>query len=107
MSKPSRLVVVLAMFAFGVACGSYFCNPAVAQDKPKEKAAVPAVAKWEYRIVVSSGNDEDRVQKELNKLGEEGFEIAFVTGSQSGAGARTGTGQLFPVVHYSLKRAKQ
>ena len=103
MSKPYRLFAVVALFAFGVACGSYCYNPAVAQEKPKEKAAVATVPKWEYRVVERDSSNYGPSEKELNQLGGEGFEIAFVTGSHRGGFRQEAS----PVIIYTLKRAKR
>jgi hypothetical protein len=133
MSTPSRLFAGVTLFVFGVIAVSYWHGPAVAQDKeqPKEKAA--AVAKWEYRIVAlrdraggfgpggggkKGGDSVGKAEEELNKLGEEGFEIAFVTaasesiprGGFGGGGdgfAKGGDGPQHPVVYYTLRRAKK
>jgi hypothetical protein len=93
MSKPSRLFAVIALSVAAVVCGSYAYNSAVAQDKdkPKEKASTAEIAKWEYRIVVV-GLDGEAAQKELNQLGEQGFEIAFVTGSHKSQANFRGAG---------------
>src|SRR5262245_15028075 len=108
MSKPSRLFALVALFVFGLVAVSYWHGPAVAQDKEKEKPkehapAAATVTKWEYRIValrdrgVGPGpggegkKDRDSVSKaeeELNKLGEEGFEIAFVTAASESSSPR-------------------
>jgi hypothetical protein len=109
MNKPSRLIAVVAVFALTVACTWYLERPAAAQEK-KGFPAPAAVTKWEYRIVVIPHNGEDEGQKELNKLGEEGYEIAFVTGGQitrASGGAKGGGGDSNPVFHYTLKRAKK
>ncbi len=112
MSKPCRLFAVVALFAVAGACGVYLYSPATAQekDKPKENAPAAAVTKWEYRIVVLSSNAEAQAEKELNQLGGEGYEVAFVTGSHQSRSnnARNGAvAEANPVVYYTLKRAKK
>ncbi len=116
MNKSSRFTVLLALFAFGVACGLYFYNPAAAQEKPKEKAV--GATKHEYRIVTMHENGAEAAAKELNILGLEGYEIAFVTGTHKSRAAKFGgfvkreqqpvaaTSEASPVVYYTLKRAK-
>ena len=70
--------------------------------------AAAAVKKWEYRIVtMHSNSDSKETEKELNQLGEQGYEIVSATSSQSSPGARTGAGQLISTIHYTLKRAMQ
>ncbi len=88
-------MVLLGIVAAGVA---YQSRPAAAQ----EKAPVGAVTKWEYRLVM--GDNEAVVEKKLNQLGEEGFEIAFVANS-----TLPGHGNQSPYVrvYYTLKRAKK
>ena len=123
MSKPSRLFFVVALFVLGVVAVSQWNGPAAAQEKekPRDKAPAAAVLKWEYRLIVveagggafavpaGGGGGVDEVveaEKKLNKLGEEGFEIAFVTSSQRSSSSKTGSGASHPVVYYTLKRAK-
>jgi hypothetical protein len=112
MSKPFRLSALAALLVLGVACGLYLQSPVAAQDKeqPKEKVAA-GVTKWEYRIVTME-SDTKETEKELNKLGEEGFEISFVTGSHKSQARAFGKGggvasEASPVVYYTLKRAKK
>jgi hypothetical protein len=131
MSKPSRLFVVVAVFVLGLAWLYYLQAPATAQEKPKENAPAAAAVKWEYRIVAlrerlggkRGGEGLNKAEEDLNKLGEEGFEIAFVTAASGtadlrggfgkggfGGGGDLGGGDPFagpPVVYYTLKRAKK
>jgi hypothetical protein len=108
MSKPSRLFAGVALFVFGVACGLYLYNPAVAQEKGQGKAPAAAVTKWEYRIVTMREHTVEMAEKELNQLGEQGFEIAFVTNaSRGGGGGGKGAPEMTVLTHYTLKRAKQ
>jgi hypothetical protein len=107
MSKSSRLVAFVVLVAVAAACGTYAYNSAVAQDKEKPKEKAAEIAKWEYRIIVLH-NDQDGVQKQLNELGDQGFEIAFVTGSHtSRANPKLGAAEASPVIYYTLKRAKK
>ena len=112
MRKPSILFAVVALLAIAVAWGAYAYSTADAQDKekPKEKTSAAEVTKWEYRVVVVHLHLVEEAQKELNKLGEEGFEIAFVTGSHRSQsnGARAGAvAEANPVIYYTLKRVKK
>jgi hypothetical protein len=109
MKKPYRLFALVAVLSFAVACGSYLQRPAVAQDKEKKtepaanevKAAPVAVQKWEYRTLIMHPHVLKEIEKELNQLGDEGFEIAFVNSATSGGQQST------IVVCYTLKRAKK
>jgi hypothetical protein len=121
MKTPSRLLAVVVLLALAVSSAWYLQRPAAAQEKKDN--APPAVTKWEYSIVVLSGRTVGfggkgkgggtvtRAEEELNKLGEEGFEIAFVTAASEsppgGFGAKGGGGESIPVVYYTLKRAKK
>jgi hypothetical protein len=129
MSKPSRSIFGVALLAVGLAAGVLLHARADTQEKAKEKAPAGDV-KWEYRIVVLSGRtvgfgpkggqgDASSVEKELNELGEAGFELAFVTATTQSApsrgnlgarrefGGQGDAGQLISVVYYTLKRAKK
>jgi hypothetical protein len=94
----------------------YLYSPAAAQ----EKARLPAVVKYEYRIVTMNEDGAGTAEKELNILGLEGYEIAFVTGTHESRAAKFGgfgkrepqqpvaaTFEDSPVVYYTLKRVKQ
>ena len=117
MSKPSRLIAGVTLLAIGVAAGVYLDAPATAQEKQKQKAV--AVTQWEYRIVTLNEDGARSAEQELTKLGEEGFEISFVTGTHKSRAAKFGgfgkreqqpvaaTSEASPVVYYTLKRAKQ
>jgi hypothetical protein len=126
MSIPSRLFGLGVMFALGVIAVSALHDHAVAQDKEKPKEKAAEVTKWEYRILVmrdrvagrggfgkggAMPGDVKDIEDELNKLGEEGFEIAFATASQAttpgGGFGKATDGSLTPVVYYTLKRAKK
>jgi len=110
MKKPSRLFAVVVLLVLGVACGLYLKGPAVAQEKEKPKEKAPAAAKWEYRDVTLYYGQEKVAEKELNKLGDEGFEVAFATSAPVGQLVGLGgvpAGGPSCVVHYTLKRAKQ
>ena len=73
MSKTSRILllavlVVVSVLLWGTAC---------AQDKGKEKVTAPNV-KWEYKVLQSEPVgvrvDADKMEKDLHKLGQDGWE---------------------------------
>jgi len=71
--------------------------------QPKE-AKTPAALKWEYKRV-ETPNDAD-----LNKFGEEGWELVTVVGGypySSSGGSSPGGGSGFTKVIYVFKRPKQ
>ena len=103
MSNPSRLLAVVALLAFSAAGAAYLSRPVVAQEKAPPAAPV-AATKWEYRLVLNHGGGDKGAEEELNKLGAEGFEIAFQTSSHASNGGGAGT---VPVVTYTLKRVKK
>ncbi len=85
MRSSSRLGLFVGLLAVGLACWLTFVRPAEAQEKEKEKAV-----KWEYKVVRPESNRrdvaEDKMEKLLNKLGEEGWEctgtVSEVVGSE-------------------------
>jgi hypothetical protein len=71
---------------------------AFAQDKSKEKEVRPAV-KWEYKVIHAKDNS-TKIEEELNKLGEDGWELTSTPALQTG-----GFGQTSPFL-LVLKRIK-
>ena len=95
MKKSYRLFALAALFALGVACwagvGSEAQEPQK-QDGPqvkKKKAeagwAVLPIPKWEYKVT-DFGGDDKAVEEELNKLGDEGWELVGTPTRTSGGG---------------------
>jgi hypothetical protein len=82
-------------------------EPATAQPRAPEPAA-----RWEYKVLVPS-EDARELEKTLNKLAEEGWELGFtipsVSGKTGGAGAQlhTLTWSLDTKVRLILKRPKR
>jgi hypothetical protein len=83
MKTSSRLFVLATRLALGVACWSGLGS--VAQEKGTEdkskakgkdapKAIVSAESKSEYKVTVL-GDDDQATETELNKLGDEGWEL--------------------------------
>ena len=110
MRKSYRLFVVVALFALGVACWSGLGS--TAQEKLKgvkdgtqkelnnEKelnkklgfGAAP-LPKWEYKMT-KFHRDEDATEKELNKLGDDGWELVGTTAPVPGGGFVNSMGRL-------------
>lgn len=108
MSRRFRLIVVALVLATGAAAGLYLHTPVSAQEQvqPKIKVLQAVPKKQEYRIVVVRFDAEETGEKALNKLAEEGFEVAFVTGGQLSSTMGRGASGTSPVFHYTLRRAK-
>lgn len=64
-------------------------NPSVAEVAAQTSQKPSAPQKWEYRVVSTFNrrNTEDDINVELNRLGEQGFEIGGVAQSGSELGA--------------------
>jgi hypothetical protein len=117
MDKPSSLALVVVVLALGIAFGSYRQSSASAQIKENPKGF--EATKWDYRIVVvreagggplgGGGGNEKTAERELSKLGEDGFEIAFVTSGQvtNSLTPRDGGGDSRPILYYTLRRTRK
>jgi hypothetical protein len=97
MSKRLVSAALVCVAACFVTCGQS-AKQTVAQEKGQ-----PATGKWEYRIVNFYMGHEKEAEKELNKLGDEGFEVASTSSGSAGQGG----GGTVVVVHMVLKRAKR
>ena len=83
MKTSTRLFAVAALLVGCIVAWSGMNSPA--QEKAKGVGIAPApVPKWEYKLTTLSELDEN-AEKELNKLGEEGWELV---GSPSVVSAR-------------------
>jgi hypothetical protein len=82
MSKP---VVggVVGVLILGLVVGGAMLAPA--QEKAKEKAA--PLVKWEYKVTAGEPDEQ-----ELNKFGDDGWELAAVQGIVSGGSVKEGRG---------------
>lgn len=87
MSSVSRAFAALALVALGAALWSGLRLEAPAQEKGR---AAPA-AQWEYKVM---GLDEsnDKAEKELNKVSEDGWELVSTVGQVTSRGAGAGQG---------------
>jgi hypothetical protein len=99
VNRSYRLFVLAILFALGVACWSELASSA--QEKAKEekeekgKGVIPAIvgpppSKWEYKIMPLV-RDDQQAEQEMNKLGDEGWELVGTTNSVSSS-VRQGPG---------------
>ena len=78
MSKIKSMAAAVALLAIGAFAWDQVLSAARAQEK---KEVVPAVQKWEYKLI----EDSQPSEKYLNQLGDEGWEMVAFNG---GAGWR-------------------
>ncbi len=63
-------------------------NPAVAEVSAQTTQKPSTSQKWEYRVVTKFvSNNQADIDFELNRLGEQGYEICGMTQGASGSGA--------------------
>ena len=103
MKATTRLFVVAALLVACVVAWSGMNSPA--QEKGREVPA-PVAPKWEYKVATMSEFDE-RTEKELNKLGEEGWELVGAPGVVSARPSPQGSAGTTTTVKLVLKRAKR
>ena len=104
MSPNYRLFAAVALFAVSTVCWSGLSSPSSAQEKKGEPVvAAPAVPKWEYKIVMLDA-DNAQAEKEINKLGDEGWELV---GTASDTVANPGGGRISTKVKLFFKRPKK
>jgi hypothetical protein len=91
MRTSYRVFVLAVVFALCAACWSGVNSPAQEKKAKEEKGvgAVVPVPKWEYKVAALESEDKD-AEKDLNKLGEEGWELvgapSIVTSPRQGQG---------------------
>jgi hypothetical protein len=104
MSMSSRLFAAVAFFALALALWSGHDSPA----QEKGKGVGPPLPKWEYKVT-ALGTDEKATEKELNKLGDEGWELVGTPSETSARGTATGggAGTISTKVQLIFKRPKQ
>src|SRR5206468_3812602 len=77
---------VAGVVVLGLVVGGGLLAPA--QEKAKDKPA--GLVRWEYKVTVGAADEQ-----EMNKLGDDGWELAaaqgLVSGGQDGKGVRTRT----------------
>jgi hypothetical protein len=83
-------------------------SPAQEKNKDEKGREVPApvVPKWEYKVTTLSDFD-DRAEKELNKLGEEGWELVGTPGVVSASPSPQGSAGTSTTVKLIFKRAQR
>jgi hypothetical protein len=103
MSKSSRLFVLVALVALSAA---FWSGPDSQAQEKKGKGGPPPLPKWEYKVTVLGGEDQE-TEKELNKLGDEGWELvgtpSQTTARPAGMG---GAGAISTKVRLIFKRPK-
>ncbi len=80
MTKLFRMCLLVGVVALAFTCGSTIA-PSLAPAQEKA-AQPPAVMKWEYKVanVPQVGrNDEETLEKALNKFGDDGWELVSET----------------------------
>jgi hypothetical protein len=105
MKRSVNVALAAGLFTVSLLAGRGLNAQAPAQDKtaPAGKASAAAALKWEYKIVFG-GSDE----AELDKLGEEGWELVATASRVSGGGTRNGTGGgVHSTVQFIFKRPKR
>jgi hypothetical protein len=76
--KSSRLLLPTVALLLLLAIYWSARDPVSAQDKPREGAA-----KWEYKVI-PLGGDPKELEKTLNELGDDGWEVSGATGKYTG-----------------------
>ena len=105
MKRSMNLVLAAGLVTVGLFAGRGLNAQAPAQDKvaPTGKASAATALKWEYKIVFG-GSDE----AELDKLGEDGWELVATASRVSGGGTKNGTGGgVHSTVQFIFKRPKR
>ena len=104
MKTYHRLFVVAALLALGAACWSGLGS--AAQEKGKEDKAVakPDSSKWEYKIAHWT---DDEMSKEMNRLGDEGWELVATTSEVSAFGKAQGSSPISTKVRLIFKKPKK
>jgi hypothetical protein len=108
MKTSYRLFVFATLFALGVACWSGL-GSSTAQEKGKEekgKRSVEPPPKWEYKVTVL-GDDDKAAEKELNKLGDEGWELVGTASNVSADARGQGTAPTMTQIRLIFKRPKK
>lgn len=108
MNAYHRLILVAALFVLGAACWSGLSF--AAQEKGKEDKGVtvrgPDSPKWEYKIAELS-EDDKASEKEMNKLGDEGWELVGTTSNVSAPRSGQGSSKISTQVRLVFKKPKK
>jgi hypothetical protein len=109
VKSSRRLFALTTLFALGLAFVSALGSSRAQDKEDKGKAVIPTapVPKWEYKVALL-GEDDATAEKELNKLGEEGWELvgtpSRVSSGSTGSGA---AGAVSTKVRLIFKRPKK
>jgi hypothetical protein len=106
MMIPYRLFIVVLVLGLGVLGVSSLVS--VAQEKGKDDRAkgIAESPKWEYKIKLI-GETDTQNEKELNALGDEGWELVGTTSHVSAVGSPMGSNPISTRVRLIFKRAKR
>ena len=96
------LLAVITAFIVGPTFPSLASSQEKAKDEKPKNAPPP---KWEYRVVNLPTTNFDW-EKELNKLGDESWEVVGVAGDVSSVGKGQGSAPISTTVKVILKRQK-
>jgi hypothetical protein len=107
VKTAARLLAVAALFVACITCWSGMESRAQEKDeKGKFAAGLPPLPKWEYKVVAMDKGDSD-VEKELNKLGDEGWELAGAPSIVTSPFNPNGAGAVSTKVKLIFKRPKR
>jgi hypothetical protein len=97
MNRPGLLLTALLLAAVAV----LFCfnhRQVSAQGNPRDPRT-----KWEYTVIPAGAEGTELAKRDLNRLGDEGWELAGTFGSVRGGGG----GIITSEQHFVLKRPKR
>jgi hypothetical protein len=97
MNRPQLLLVALFLAAVA-ALFSFNHRQVSAQGNPGNPGA-----RWEYKVIPAGAEGTELAQRDLNRLGDEGWELAGTFGSVRGGSGTTITSEQ----HFVLKRPKR
>ena len=110
MFPLNRLAVIgVFLLCVGILSAGALGGNTSTQDKSKDgkpkEAGLPLVQKWEYRVADLARTNQE-AEKELNKFGDEGWEVAAATSDVSAPPAGQGAAQISTKQRVVLKRPR-